>query len=297
MMKMSYLNEVQKCMMGRAKIPVSQRTSRLLEGSYASIYHGRSMNFDELREYHPGDEVRDIDWKASARSPKILVRQYIAEKKHNILLVPDSSIGMSTDSPTGVMKSELAWITGGMFWLIAQKNGDYVGAVYGKGNTIARFPFRTELYHIETILAGYARDVISENKVPLEDVLWHILEHIKSRSVLLVVTDLNGISRISASLLRKCEVLHDLLFVVTEDMDMYGSHVYDVEAKTYLPSFLTQNRKLLALQQKKKQEMIKECEKKLHQNEVQYVMVQKKEEIEKQLIELLKQHRSERHGI
>ena len=63
----------------------------LLDGSYRSIYKGKSMNFDDLREYIPGDNVKDIDWKASSRSKNLLVKQYIAEKKHNVLLVIDTN--------------------------------------------------------------------------------------------------------------------------------------------------------------------------------------------------------------
>ena len=56
------------------------------------------MNFDELREYVQGDDIKDIDWKASARSQKLLVRQYIAERKHNVLLVFDTNMNMLGDS-------------------------------------------------------------------------------------------------------------------------------------------------------------------------------------------------------
>ena len=44
-----------------------RRSRGLLEGEYASVFHGRSLDYDDLREYVPGDEVRDIDWKATAR--------------------------------------------------------------------------------------------------------------------------------------------------------------------------------------------------------------------------------------
>ncbi len=48
------------------------------------------MNFEDLREYVVGDNIKDIDWKASARSRNLLVRRYIAEKKHNVMLVFDT---------------------------------------------------------------------------------------------------------------------------------------------------------------------------------------------------------------
>lgn len=83
-MRMNYIAKIQSNLKGNRVIQTKKATSRLLDGSYYSIYKGRSMNFDELREYVAGDEVKDIDWKASSRSQKLLVRQYIAEK--NIIL-------------------------------------------------------------------------------------------------------------------------------------------------------------------------------------------------------------------
>ena len=68
------------------------KATSILDGSYKSVFMGKSLNFEDLREYIPGDNIRDIDWKASSRSRMLLVKRYIAEKKHNILLVFDSGI-------------------------------------------------------------------------------------------------------------------------------------------------------------------------------------------------------------
>jgi uncharacterized protein (DUF58 family) len=69
----------------RAKISIhaNKKTSDIFDGTYKSVYQGNGMDFENLREYIPGDSIRDIDWKASSRSGKVLVKRYIAEKKHN----------------------------------------------------------------------------------------------------------------------------------------------------------------------------------------------------------------------
>ena len=59
------------------------KATSILDGSYKSVFMGKSLNFEDLREYIPGDNIRDIDWKASSRSRMLLVKRYIAEKKHN----------------------------------------------------------------------------------------------------------------------------------------------------------------------------------------------------------------------
>ena len=96
----SYINKIK----ANISIYASKKTSNILDGSYKSIYKGRSLNFEDLREYVIGDNIKDIDWKASARSGNILVRQYIAEKKHNIMLVLDIGKKMRADTSDGVLK-------------------------------------------------------------------------------------------------------------------------------------------------------------------------------------------------
>lgn len=75
-MNMKYITKIK----ANLSIYTKKKTSNILEGTYNSIYKGKSMNFEDLREYVIGDNVKDIDWKASARSNRILIKQYIAEK-------------------------------------------------------------------------------------------------------------------------------------------------------------------------------------------------------------------------
>ena len=93
-MKMKYITKIK----ANLSIYTKKKTSNILEGSYNSIYKGKSMNFEDLREYVIGDNIKDIDWKASARSNKILIKQYIAEKKHNILFILDTGKKMIADT-------------------------------------------------------------------------------------------------------------------------------------------------------------------------------------------------------
>ena len=68
----------------------SKVSTNILDGEFRSIYKGRSLDFDELREYVTGDSIRDVDWIASSRIGKLLVRRYVAEMRHNVLFVLDS---------------------------------------------------------------------------------------------------------------------------------------------------------------------------------------------------------------
>src|SRR5699024_3388573 len=116
-------------------IYTKKKTSNILEGAYNSIYKGKSMNFEDLREYVIGDNVKDIDWKASARSNKVLIKQYIAEKKHNVLFILDSGKKMLADTRDLEPKKEVALMAMGTIAYLVNKNGDSISAIYkGKEN-------------------------------------------------------------------------------------------------------------------------------------------------------------------
>ena len=67
-----------------------RKVTGLLEGQYASLHAGRSLDFSDLRDYLPGDDVSDIDWKASARTGSLLVKRYVADRKHTLFLLVDT---------------------------------------------------------------------------------------------------------------------------------------------------------------------------------------------------------------
>ena len=105
-MRLNYISQIKSNLKKSATISTKRPTSNILDGSYVSVFKGRSLNFDDLREYVPGDDVKDIDWKATARSQQPLVREYIAEKKHNILFVLDTNKRMLGDTDALVEKKE-----------------------------------------------------------------------------------------------------------------------------------------------------------------------------------------------
>src|SRR2546423_12021772 len=67
------------------------RTRRMVDdsmaGAYHSVFKGRGMDFDEVREYNPGDEVRTIDWNVTGRAGRTIVKKFYAESELTIFLV------------------------------------------------------------------------------------------------------------------------------------------------------------------------------------------------------------------
>jgi uncharacterized protein (DUF58 family) len=108
------------------------RTRRLvndsLAGEYHSVFRGRGMDFDEVREYAPGDEVRAIDWNVTARAGRPFIKKFTEERELTILLMVDLSASGNFGS-AGQSKRELAAELAGVLAFSAIRNGDKVGLV------------------------------------------------------------------------------------------------------------------------------------------------------------------------
>ncbi len=100
----------------------------LLAGRHASRLRGRGLNFEEIRRYQPGDDIRQIDWKATLRTRKTQSRVYTEERERTVLLVVDQRIGMFFGSVKN-MKSVTAAETAALAaWRVLAQQ-DRVGAV------------------------------------------------------------------------------------------------------------------------------------------------------------------------
>ena len=100
----------------------------LFTGEYRSVFKGQGMEFAEVREYQPGDEVRSIDWNVTARMGKPYVKRYIEERELTVMLVVDLS-GSERFGTRARFKSELASELAAVLAMSAIRNNDRVGAV------------------------------------------------------------------------------------------------------------------------------------------------------------------------
>ncbi len=99
-----------------------------LAGQYQSVFKGRGMAFDEVRQYQHGDDVRLIDWNVSARMNDVYIKQFVEEREMTVMLLVDvsASEGFGTTSQT---KSRLAAKVAATLAFSAIKNNDRVGLV------------------------------------------------------------------------------------------------------------------------------------------------------------------------
>ena len=286
-MVMKYITKVK----ANLSIYTRKKSSNILEGSYNSIYKGKSMNFEDLREYVIGDNVKDIDWKASARSNKILIKQFVAEKKHNVLFILDTGKKMLADTKDLESKKEIALMTTGTLAYLVNKNGDSIGTIYKGKDRIKLFPFKSGLYNIENILSSYEKEISSESN--LEDLIKYVLKFIRRRMIVFIVTDIDGMSSISEETLRRLSVLHDIMFINISDALMTGESSFDVDIDKYIPNFILEDDKLKKLEIEIKTKMYEETKAKFRKYKIITTTINKQKDIAGDIFKLLERRKNE----
>ena len=109
----------------RIEIRTNKLVEELFSGEYRSGFRGKGMEFDSIRQYIPGDDVRAIDWNVTARYNKAFVKQFVEEREMNIFLLID----MSRSNSFG-RKKDLIAVLSATLALSAIRNNDRVGAIF-----------------------------------------------------------------------------------------------------------------------------------------------------------------------
>ena len=291
-MNLDYVSKIKFGLKRYKTIATDKTTSRVLDGSYNSIYKGRSMNFDELREYVPGDDIKDIDWKATSRSQKVLIRSYIAEKKHNIMLVMDANRRMLAETKSGEQKGEVALMAGGTLAYMVTDNGDYVSGLYYHDEKMERSPFKTGFLNLEFLLEGYAKCLNTTNKSDLNGILKYIMHNIKRRMIVVMVTDTEGILNLQDNLLGQITMVHDVLLINVSDADIFGKKVYNVDDNGYIPPFLSQSKAIQRQQKKIQEDREKLANAKLNRYGIPWVQVDTANRVDGKIAELLEKNKT-----
>ena len=110
----------------RIELRTTLLVENLMAGQYRSVFKGRGMDFDEVRPYEPGDEVRRIDWNVTARTGVVHIKKYVEERELSVLLVVDIS-GSSQTGSIEQSKRETAAELAAVLAFSAVLNNDKVG--------------------------------------------------------------------------------------------------------------------------------------------------------------------------
>jgi len=291
-MKMDHINRIK----GNIALSTTLKATNILDGAYRSIFKGKSLNFEELREYNLGDSVKDIDWRASARSMNLLVKEHIADKKHNVMFVLDSKYAMNANATIDDLKRDILIETVGTISYLAYKNGDYVGAIYMLNDSPKYFPFKQTLYSIENILTYYDEDLKKQKikqkyKNSINSSLLYITNYVNKRSMTFIVTDLAGLEEIDEEKIKTIAYRNDIMMIIIDDIGLFNTKSYDVDKRKYFSAMFLKNKKLARIESEEKEKIFNELINKYNKYKITIVRINNKDEIISKIIELLERHR------
>src|SRR5205823_12663214 len=131
------------------------RTNRIvtetLAGQYHSVFKGQGMNFDEVREYQPGDDVRAIDWNVTPRMNHPLIKKFVEERELTLMLVVDVS-GSGLLGSVAQSKRELAAEIASVLAFSAIRNNDKVGLILFSEGVETFIPPRKGRKHVLRVI-------------------------------------------------------------------------------------------------------------------------------------------------
>jgi uncharacterized protein (DUF58 family) len=172
----------------RIEILTGRLVTETLAGEYHSVFKGRGMEFAEVREYSPGDDIRTIDWNVTARTGRPYVRQYTEERELTVAIACDLS-GSQAFGSAGRLKKEVAAELSAVLALSALQNNDKVGLFLFTEDVEAHFPpkkgRRHALHLIREVLAYQPKLTGTDIGRALET----ISQVLKRRCILFVISD------------------------------------------------------------------------------------------------------------
>ena len=171
---------------------IELRTRRMVNDSFAGEYHsvfkGRGMEFDEVRLYQPGDEIRTIDWNVTARTGNAYIKRYVEERELTVMLVVDMSASEDFGSVNPFKREVPAEITA-VLSFAATTNNDKVGLLIFSDQIELFIPPRKGRKHVlrlvRELLAFEPKGQGTDIKLALDTVN----QILKRKSILFLVSD------------------------------------------------------------------------------------------------------------
>lgn len=171
---------------------ITIQTKRLMQsaitGDYLSAFKGTGLEFDQLREYSFGDDVRFIDWNSSAKMNKIMVKQFIEERDRTIILAIDVSASAQFSSNAELRAETMAHVAAALAY-VATQNNDKVGAVFFSDRVEAWIEPRRGNAHYGKIVETIFSIKPTGTKTNFREALRFLISLKKRNAVLFVLSD------------------------------------------------------------------------------------------------------------
>jgi len=198
----------------RIQIVANRTVNDLFAGQYKSVFRGRGMEFDEVREYQPGDDVRAIDWNVTARTGAPFVKRFCEERELTVLFLVDVSASGAFGS-VGRSKLEMVIEVAALLMFSALKNNDKVGLITFCDKVMDYYPPRKGKSKMLHLLRQLVALEPVARQTDLEAALEFLSRVQKRRAVTFLISDF--LAPKAQHTLAVCNKRHDLIAITVAD--------------------------------------------------------------------------------
>lgn len=172
----------------RVELKTRGLVDAMFSGEYRSVFKGQGMEFAEVREYTPGDEVRAIDWNVTARMNKPFVKRYVEERELTIVLALDIS-GSESFGSVARFKSDMMTEFAAVIALAAVRNNDRVGLIFFTDRVEHVVPARKGKRHVLRIVRDLLAFEPKGTRTDLRPALEYMQRTLRQHTVVFLVSD------------------------------------------------------------------------------------------------------------
>ena len=170
------------------QLKASHHAQDVLSGEYKSSFRGRGMEFDEVRAYQPGDDVRAIDWNVTARMNEPHIKVFREEREMTLMIMLDVSASQHLKS-SGRSKLEVSAEIAAILAFLATRNNDKVGLILFGGAVVKYIPPRKGRGHIWQIIQAIMSDHKMDRATALSSTVKDYLKRHRRRQLCVLISD------------------------------------------------------------------------------------------------------------
>lgn len=199
----------------KLELKASHMVTDILSGDYQSSFKGRGMEFDEVREYQPGDDIRAIDWNVTARTGLPHIKVFREEREMTLMILLDVSASLFYGSGTRT-KLEIAAEIAAVFAYLALRNNDKVGLLLFSDHVELFIPPRKGRGHIWRIIQSVLSHEPTGGKTDFSVAINHLLKLSKRKNLCVFISDY-FVSKEQQGGLKHLAARHDTIAIQVAD--------------------------------------------------------------------------------
>ena len=210
----------------RIHIKSSRSVNNIMAGQYKSVFRGSGIEFEEVREYAPGDDVKTLDWKVSARLGKPYIKLYKEERESIVMLLIDMSSSLKFGTFSGP-KLEKAAEVASVLAFNAIKNNDKVGAIFFTDRIEKYIPPKKGSSHIWRVIKEIFTFSPQGKGTDISEALDYMAKISKKRSFVFILSDFLDDGYLKS--LRRIGSRHEAIGVM-----IYDKGAFDLPQKGFI---------------------------------------------------------------